>query len=317
MRVPFRLGLPVPVTSSWPRPRISKECLETYQDLKDAEKDLREAEGEFDRLDAQGAPPDDLREAGGHVNDLLNKRDRLKREWDEECVPYPLYFYVQPYEEMIEDLEEPSPPGGITIPAVEPPPVPPGPPGFFPPGPAPGPVLAPPPPPPEPPPPAGGTPTASSYTYRAPIATWGKKAGLFRAAMSLSAVPVWGLSGPGAPSAGGVSVDRFLAEEGLESIDVLSGKPDPAWALEECWRKFAVLDPGRFADLRRKLTEFLASGRSETSLPPPEYALLEEALECRESVTEEKGSEDRGHLHAVASVVGIAGGLASLVALLW
>ena len=113
-----------------------------------------------------------------------------------------------------------------------------------------------------------------------------------------------------------IEVDRVLAEttrNAIASIEKAAAE-DKGVTLEPCWRVLRVAKWPKIVSLRNRLVAFLATNNQTLVISEPEFNLMDEVLAC--SVNLERGEQAslKSTLEIAGIVVGIAGGIAALVA---
>lgn len=112
-----------------------------------------------------------------------------------------------------------------------------------------------------------------------------------------------------------IQIDQDLAETMLSSVARIdqAASEDAGAALEPCWRVLRIAKWGRISLLQRRLRAFLASNTESLVISENEFKLMDEVLACALTLSEGAEEEFRSTLETVGIVIGIAGGLATLV----
>jgi hypothetical protein len=114
-----------------------------------------------------------------------------------------------------------------------------------------------------------------------------------------------------------ISITRELAEIVNESIRVLVFDPgSPAvYTREACWRDLRSRRWTQVEALQRQMSKFLATTEKEFPVTDAEWALIENVVECVETIGSLQEAGTASTLSNVGAVVGVVGGVAALVAL--
>ncbi len=94
-----------------------------------------------------------------------------------------------------------------------------------------------------------------------------------------------------------------------------ASQSDPSVTREQCWRDVTIRKREVVQHLLTRITLFLDTTEETLTVNGEEYALIEEAFGCVEEIVEWASVGTGETLETVATVVGIAGGLAALIAL--
>jgi hypothetical protein len=115
-----------------------------------------------------------------------------------------------------------------------------------------------------------------------------------------------------------LEIDRPLADAAKVALIRLfeAAATDPDVALEPCWRKLRVSKWEPVLALQGKLETFLGSTAEVVAISQAEFELLDEILACAFTVLKGEEVEFQETLGRTATFVGIAGGLAALIAFL-
>jgi hypothetical protein len=135
----------------------------------------------------------------------------------------------------------------------------------------------------------------------------------------LGQVPAVALAPAAAPAPEPIEIDRMLADTTVAAIAGIdaAAKQDKGVTLEPCWRVLRVAKWGRILALRAKLAGFLASPSENFAISEDEFKLMDDVLACAVTLEAGENAELKGNLELAGIVIGIAGGLAALVATLF
>lgn len=126
----------------------------------------------------------------------------------------------------------------------------------------------------------------------------------------------FGLGVPADDALEPIEIDRQLADTAKVSILRIAeaAEKDQGVALEPCWRVLRIAKWGRVSALRTKLEAFLNSREEELVISEAEFKLTDEVLACALQIEEGEEASLKKTLETVGIVIGIAGGLATLIA---
>lgn len=114
-----------------------------------------------------------------------------------------------------------------------------------------------------------------------------------------------------------LEVDRMLADAGKVAILHLGSEriDSKEVGLTPCWRTLRVRKWPLVSALQAKLAGFLDTADQALHIPEAEFSLLEEVLTCDAAIERLKEEESGRTIVNVGGLVGIAGGMAALLAL--
>lgn len=115
-----------------------------------------------------------------------------------------------------------------------------------------------------------------------------------------------------------ITITRELAQAVNDAIQTLTQNPGnpEVYTKEACWRDIRSRRWGHVTALQNKLSRFLAGNDQELAVTDQEWSLTEELIECVESISSLAHQSTESTLKTVGALVGVAGGLATLIALL-
>lgn len=124
-------------------------------------------------------------------------------------------------------------------------------------------------------------------------------------------------AGAAADPGSGVQLDRALAEYGLSVIQILTSAQvsTPEVVSVPCWRKLLVLRRAEVEQLQDLLVSFLESDTPHFMLPPAKYDVFDEVIACEAEIADAASEEKSASVESIATVIGILGGIAALVAI--
>lgn len=115
-----------------------------------------------------------------------------------------------------------------------------------------------------------------------------------------------------------ITITRELALAVGEAIQTLTqnlGDPE-IYTKEACWRDIRSRRWPHVTALQNKLSRFLSTSDEEMVVTDDEWSLTEKLIECVEALGALTHQTTESTLRTVGTLVGVAGGLATLVALL-
>lgn len=114
-----------------------------------------------------------------------------------------------------------------------------------------------------------------------------------------------------------ITITRDLAEALQESIQTLVNDPgDPEiYTREACWRDIRSRRWSQVVALQNRIGLFLASPNEEMPVSDVEWSLIESVIECVEAIGSLAHESTTSTLNTVGALIGVAGGIATLVAL--
>ena len=115
-----------------------------------------------------------------------------------------------------------------------------------------------------------------------------------------------------------ITITRELAQAVSDAIRALTQNPGnpEVYTKEACWRDLRSRKWSHLTALQNRISRFLATQDQELSVSDQEWALVEEVIECVESIGALSRQSTESTLKTVGALVGVAGGLATLIALL-
>jgi hypothetical protein len=115
-----------------------------------------------------------------------------------------------------------------------------------------------------------------------------------------------------------ITITRELAEAVSEAIRMLVQDPgDPEiYTREACWRDLRSRRWSQVTALQNKITRFLPTQDGEMAVTDPEWSLIESVIECVEAIGSLEQQTTASTLTTVGTLIGVIGGVATLVALL-
>lgn len=118
------------------------------------------------------------------------------------------------------------------------------------------------------------------------------------------------------PEAEPIEIDRPLADTVKVGILKIAeaAAADRGVALEPCWRVLRVAKWPRVMALKRKLDAFMATAEESLVITEAEFNLADEVLNCAVELEEGERASLESTLRTVGIVIGIVGGVATLVA---
>ena len=115
-----------------------------------------------------------------------------------------------------------------------------------------------------------------------------------------------------------ITITRELAQAVNEAIQTLiqnPGSPE-VYTKEACWRDLRSRRWGHVQALQNKIANFLPGNDPELVVTDQEWSLIENVIECVEAIGALSHQSTESTLKTVGALVGVAGGLATLIALL-
>lgn len=121
----------------------------------------------------------------------------------------------------------------------------------------------------------------------------------------------------GETGAAPITITRDLAEALRESIQTLVNDPgDPEiYTREACWRDLRSRRWPQVVALQNRINQFLAAPDEEMLVSDVEWGLVESVIECVEAIGSIASQGTESTLKLVGTLIGVAGGVATLVAL--
>lgn len=115
-----------------------------------------------------------------------------------------------------------------------------------------------------------------------------------------------------------IVITRDLAQALQESIEALISDPgDPdIYTREACWRDLRSRRWGVVMALQNKASAFLASKDEALAVSREEWESIESVIECVETIGSLERQSTESTIGLVGTLIGVAGGIATLVALL-
>lgn len=122
----------------------------------------------------------------------------------------------------------------------------------------------------------------------------------------------------GQEEAAPITITRELAQAVSEAIQTLVQNPgDPeVYTKEACWRDLRSRRWPHVQALQNKLSKFLPTQNGEMVVTDQEWSLIENVIECVEAIGSLERQSTESTIKTVGTLIGVAGGLATLVALL-
>ena len=115
-----------------------------------------------------------------------------------------------------------------------------------------------------------------------------------------------------------ITITRDLAQAVNEAIQTLvqnPGSPE-VYTKEACWRDLRSRRWGHVQALQNKISNFLSTQGTDLEVTDQEWSLIENVIECVEAIGALSHQSTESTLKTVGALVGVAGGLATLIALL-
>lgn len=115
-----------------------------------------------------------------------------------------------------------------------------------------------------------------------------------------------------------ITITRELALAVSDAVRTLTQNPgDPeVYTKEACWRDLRSRRWSHITALQNRISNFLATQEPEIAVTDTEWSLIESIIECVESISSLSHQSTESTLKTVGMLIGVAGGLATLVALL-
>lgn len=115
-----------------------------------------------------------------------------------------------------------------------------------------------------------------------------------------------------------ITITRELAQAVSEAIQTLTQNPgDPeVYTKEACWRDLRSRRWSHVQALQNKIANFLPTQNGEMAVTDQEWSLIESVIECVESISSLSHQSTESTLKTVGTLIGVAGGVATLLALL-
>jgi len=115
-----------------------------------------------------------------------------------------------------------------------------------------------------------------------------------------------------------ITLTRELAQAVSDAIKVLTQNPGnpEVYTKEACWRDIRSRRWGNVTALQNKISKFLSGNDPELAVSDQEWSLTEELIECVESISSLTHQSTESTLKTIGALVGVAGGVATLLALL-
>ena len=115
-----------------------------------------------------------------------------------------------------------------------------------------------------------------------------------------------------------ITITRDLAQAVNEAIQTLvqnPGSPE-VYTKEACWRDLRSRRWSHVQALQNKISNFLSTQGTDLEVTDQEWSLIENVIECVEAIGSLTHQSTESTLKTVGALVGVAGGLATLIALL-
>lgn len=115
-----------------------------------------------------------------------------------------------------------------------------------------------------------------------------------------------------------ITIARELAQAVSDAIRALMQNPTTpeVYAKEPCWRDLRSRRWSQVTALQNRITNFLSGQDKEMIVSDQEWTLMDSAISCVESISAIEHQSTESTLKTVATLVGVAGGVATLLALL-
>jgi len=115
-----------------------------------------------------------------------------------------------------------------------------------------------------------------------------------------------------------ITITRELAGALNDAVQTLTQNPgDPQiYTKEACWRDLRSRRWNHIIALQNRISGFLATQDAEMVVSDSEWSLIESVIECVESISSLSHQSTESTLKTVGTLIGVAGGVATLLALL-
>jgi len=115
-----------------------------------------------------------------------------------------------------------------------------------------------------------------------------------------------------------IPIARELAQAVRDSIQALMQNPTTpeVYAKEACWRDLRSRRWSQVTALQNRISNFLMSQDTEMNVSDAEWTLMDSVISCVQSIYDIEHQSAESTLKTVATLVGVAGGVATLLALL-
>lgn len=115
-----------------------------------------------------------------------------------------------------------------------------------------------------------------------------------------------------------IPIARELAQAVSDAIKALTLNPTTpeVYAKEACWRDLRSRRWSQVTVMQNKISNFLATQEKEMSVTDAEWTLMDNVISCVQSIQDIEHQGTESTLKTVATLVGVAGGVATLLALL-
>ncbi len=115
-----------------------------------------------------------------------------------------------------------------------------------------------------------------------------------------------------------IPIARELAQAVSDAIRALMTNPTTPeiYAKEACWRDLRSRRWSQVMILQNKISNFLASQDKEINVTDSEWTLMDNVISCVQAIQDIEHQSSESTLKTVATLVGVAGGVATLIAFL-
>jgi hypothetical protein len=115
-----------------------------------------------------------------------------------------------------------------------------------------------------------------------------------------------------------IPVSRELAQAVSDAIQALMHNPTTPeiYAKEACWRDLRSRRWSQVTALQNRVANFLAGQDKEMSVTDADWTLMDGVIGCVEAISAFEHQSTESTLKTVATLIGVVGGAATLIALL-
>lgn len=115
-----------------------------------------------------------------------------------------------------------------------------------------------------------------------------------------------------------ITIARELAQAVKDAIQALMQNPTTPeiYAKEACWRDLRSRRWPQITGLQNRINSFLAGQDKEMIVTDQEWTLMDSVIGCVEAISAFQQQSNESTLKTVGTLIGVAGGLATLIALL-
>lgn len=113
-----------------------------------------------------------------------------------------------------------------------------------------------------------------------------------------------------------IDVDRQLADAVKVAIITLIQNPgkQEIYTKEACWRDLRSRRASQVAFLQTKLSNFLNTSEKSIQVSVAEWALMDDVISCVEKLSADVEAKTKSTISTVGAVIGVVGGLVTIIA---